>query len=242
MGIVPASLNTVDLILQASLLVKMVLLILMVFSVVSWAIIYKKYKELRQAEGEDEDFLEVFHEGTFADAQNLARDLVVSPLAGIFLAVVEDAQRLSRQTQRSGPIRLNPHQVKILLRHISWIVADENRRVSSGLSFLATTGSAAPFIGLFGTVVGIINSFQSIGAAGSASLAVVAPGIAEALIATAVGLFAAIPATVAYNYFVGELRHILGDVDQFSIELQEDMIELVSGGNAPDQDTTEQGG
>ncbi len=241
MGIVPASLNTFDLILQASLLVKLVLLILMVFSIVSWAIIYKKNKELRQAEGEDEDFLEVFHEGTFADAQNLARDLTVSPLAGIFLAVVEDAQRLSRQTQRSGPIRLNTHQVKILVRHIAWIVADENRRISSGLSFLATTGSAAPFIGLFGTVVGIINAFQSIGSSGSASLAVVAPGIAEALIATAVGLFAAIPATVAYNHFAAELRHILGDVDQFRVELEEDMIDLVSGGNPHNQPGSEQG-
>lgn len=242
MGIIPASLNTVDLILQASVLVKLVLLILMFFSVVSWAIIYKKYKELRQAEGEDEDFLEVFHEGSFADAQNLARDLEVSPLAGIFLAVVDDAHRLSRQTQKSGPIRLNPHQVKILLRHIAWIVADENRRISAGLSFLATTGSAAPFIGLLGTVIGIINSFQSIGASGSASLAVVAPGIAEALIATAVGLFAAIPATVAYNYFVGELRHILGDVDQFRVELEEDMIELVSGGQTPDNEPQKKGG
>jgi biopolymer transport protein TolQ len=91
-------------------------------------------------------------------------------------------------------------------------------------------------------VVGIINSFQSIGAAGSASLAVVAPGITEALIATAAGLFAAIPATVAYNYFVGELRHILGDVDQFRVELEEDMIELVSGGNPQAQDTNELGG
>ncbi len=96
-----------------------------------------------------------------------------------------------------------------------------------GLSFLATTGSSAPFIGLFGTVVGIINAFQGIAMSGSASLAVVAPGIAEALIATAIGLFAAIPATVFYNYFVAGLRELTSSIDLFSVDYEGDLRRVV---------------
>jgi len=231
MGIVPASLNTMELILQASLIVKLVLLILATFSVVSWAIIIQKWRELRIAEGEDEEFLEMFHGGSFSNAHNLARELQASPLAAIFLAAVGEAQHLAKQSGQTAPIRLNPGQVKLLVRHLGWIIGEENRRLERGLSFLATTGSSAPFIGLFGTVVGIINSFQSIGAAGSASLAVVAPGIAEALIATAVGLFAAIPAVMGYNRFVSELRHIGDDVERFRGELEEDIVELMGSGS-----------
>ena len=222
--------NILELILEAGLIVKLVLMILAVFSVVSWAIIFQKWRELRIAEGEDDEFLDVFHEGTFGEAHALARELTASPLAAIFLAVAGEAQRLAKQMGREGPPRLEPRQQKLLLRQVAWIVGEENRRLERGLSFLATTGSSAPFIGLFGTVVGIIDSFHSIGQAGSASLAVVAPGIAEALIATGVGLFAAIPATMGYNRFVGELRHIGSDVEQFRRELEEDVVELVSAG------------
>jgi biopolymer transport protein TolQ len=105
-------------------------------------------------------------------------------------------------------------------------------RLERGLSFLATTGSAAPFIGLFGTVIGIINAFEQIGRSGSASLAIVAPGIAEALIATAVGLFAAIPATIFYNIFIGELRSITASIDLFSAEYEGD-LRRVAGGSEP---------
>lgn len=118
------------------------------------------------------------------------------------------------------------------MRHTSWVVDDERNRHERGLAFLATTGSTAPFIGLFGTVVGIVNSFESIGATGSASLATVAPGIAEALIATAFGLLAAIPATIFYNHFVSQLDRIGRATDQFREELQEDIVDLVGGGTA----------
>ena len=112
---------------------------------------------------------------------------------------------------------------------MNWTGSREGQRLERGLNFLATTGSAAPFIGLFGTVIGIINAFQGIGEAGSASLAVVAPGIAEALIATAVGLFAAIPATIFYNIFVGRLRGIAQAIDLFTVEYETDLRRMASG-------------
>ena len=121
---------------------------------------------------------------------------------------------------------LEAAHVDALARQIRWSGSEEGLRLERGLNFLATTGSAAPFIGLFGTVIGIINAFQSIGMTGSASLAVVAPGIAEALIATAIGLFAAIPATIFYNYFLGDLRSLNAGIDLFSAEYEGDLQRL----------------
>ena len=118
------------------------------------------------------------------------------------------------------PTRAN---VEVLARNLGWTGSRESLRLERGFGFLATTGSAAPFIGLFGTGIGIINAFEKIGQAGSASLAVVAPGIAEALIATAVGLFAAIPATIFYNIFVGQLRGITAAIDLFIAEYEGDL-------------------
>ena len=109
-------------------------------------------------------------------------------------------------------------------KRLIWTAAQEGRRLERGLPFLATTGSSAPFIGLFGTVVGIIDAFQAIGRSGSASLAVVAPGIAEALIATAIGLLAAIPATIFYNHFVGELRGLTAAIDLFAADCEGDLL------------------
>jgi len=126
----------------------------------------------------------------------------------------------------AGPVTLTEPHLVMLARNVIWSSSRENLRLERGFSFLATTGSSAPFIGLFGTVVGIINAFESIGRAGSASLAVVAPGIAEALITTAVGLFAAIPATIAYNYFSGRLRGITSSIDLFAAEYEGDLRRL----------------
>jgi len=114
-----------------------------------------------------------------------------------------------------------------LERSVSWGANTQARRLERGMPFLATTGSTAPFIGLFGTVIGIIAAFQSIGEAGQASLSVVGPGIAEALVATAVGLLAAIPATVAYNAFSGRIDGILGMLERFSEQFQEDLGRIV---------------
>ena len=131
---------------------------------------------------------------------------------------------MARFTGKAQATNLEAAHVEALARHIRWTGSEEGLRLERGLNFLATTGSAAPFIGLFGTVIGIINAFQSIGMTGSASLAVVAPGIAEALIATAIGLFAAIPATIFYNYFLGRLlRSLNAGIDLFSAEYEGDL-------------------
>ena len=131
--------------------------------------------------------------------------------------------RLAQQLGQPSLARLDDAQLRSVGKVISWTASRERLRLERGLTFLATVGSAAPFIGLFGTVIGIINAFQSIGMTGSASLAVVAPGIAEALIATAVGLFAAIPATIFYNYFLGDLRSLNAGIDLFSAEYEGDL-------------------
>ena len=138
-------------------------------------------------------------------------------------------RNLKSEFDESGrSLSLTPAHVDALSRHVSWTGSREGERLERGFTFLATTGSSAPFIGLFGTVIGIINAFEGIGRAGSASLAVVAPGIAEALIATAMGLFAAIPATIFYNIFVGRLRNIVNAIDLFAVEYQSDLRRMAT--------------
>ena len=221
-----ASLDTLSLIWQASWIVQFVILVLMLLSIVSWTIISFKWRELRRAEQDSEAFLEVYHDGSLDAAYEAARDLDRSPLSTIFLAAYSEMHRMARFAGKSQATELEPAHVEALARHIRWSGSEEELRLERGLNFLATTCSAAPFIGLFGTVIGIINAFQSIGMSGSASLAVVAPGIAEALIATAIGLFAAIPASVFYNYFLGDLRSLNAGIDLFSAEYEGDLQRL----------------
>jgi biopolymer transport protein TolQ len=223
-----ASLDVMSLIWQASWVVQLVMLLLVVMSVVSWAIILVKWRELRRAEQDSEAFLEVYQEGSFDAAYQVARDLDRSPLANIFLSAYGELNRMSRLTDGT----ITATQGKVLQRQIGWSASREGLRIERGLPFLATTGSSAPFIGLFGTVIGIIDAFQGIGRAGSASLAVVAPGIAEALIATAIGLLAAIPATIFYNYFVGELRGLTASIDLFAADCEVDVLRSASRKNA----------
>jgi biopolymer transport protein TolQ len=214
-----AALDALSLIWQASWVVQLVLLLLIAMSVFSWAIILVKWRELRRAEQDSEAFLEVYQDGSFDAVYQVARDLDRSPLATVFLSAYGELNRMSRLAEGG----LTEAQAKALTRSIEWTASREELRLERGLSFLATTGSAAPFIGLFGTVIGIIGAFQGIGRAGSASLAVVAPGIAEALIATAVGLLAAIPATIFYNHFVGELRGITASIELFAADYEVDL-------------------
>ena len=200
--------SVIQLILNAGYIVKAVLLILMTFSVVSWAIIFFKQKYFSKANKESEQFQRIYR--TNRDSKSLfqaTRGLALSPIANVFRAVyVDEAKR-------------DKNEVKRLLRRYETL---ESVKLERYLNFLATTGSTAPFIGLFGTVWGIMNAFHGIGAAGSASLAVVAPGIAEALIATAVGLAAAIPAVIAYNYYLSMSRKMIIEMEDFS----EDLLEL----------------
>jgi len=200
--------SVIQLILNAGYIVKAVLLILMTFSVISWAIIFFKQKYFSKANKESEQFQRAYR--TNRDPKSLfqaTRNLTLSPIANVFKAVyVDDAKR-------------DKNEVKRVLRRYETL---ESVKLEKYLNFLATTGSTTPFIGLFGTVWGIMNAFHGIGAAGSASLAVVAPGIAEALIATAVGLAAAIPAVIAYNYYLSMSRKMIIEMEDFS----EDLLEL----------------
>ena len=218
-----ASIDALSLIWQASWLVQLVIGLLALSSVFSWAIILAKWRELRRAEQDSEAFLEVYQEGSLDAAYQLARNLDRSPLASMFVSAYAEFNRMTRFGGKGKPGALSEGQLRALERQLGWAGSREALRLERGLSFLATTGSAAPFIGLFGTVVGIINAFHGIGQAGTASLAVVAPGIAEALIATAIGLFAAIPATIFYNYFVGELRGLTAAIDLFAADCEGDL-------------------
>ena len=226
-----ASLDALALVYQASWIVQLVLVLLALLSIFSWAIILYKTLELRRAEQDSESFLQVYHERSMEEAYQAARDLDRSPLAVVFLSAYEQLRRTARTGGKS--FAATEPQVEALRRHVGWAGSREGLRLERGFAFLATTGSAAPFIGLFGTVIGIINAFQGIGRAGSASLAVVAPGIAEALIATAVGLFAAIPATIFYNYFVGKLRGITAALDLFAAEYEDDLRRMTASAAPP---------
>jgi biopolymer transport protein TolQ len=200
-----------SLIFQAGPVVKFVLLILLFFSVYSWAIILYKHRLLKKTEKQSNEFQRSFVQSTNWDKLfQSSKKLSLSPLANLFRAVYS----LSSSIERPG--HASTDEVKIALKRV---VALESTRLEKYLTFLATTGSTTPFIGLFGTVWGIMNSFRGIGRIGSASLAVVAPGIAEALIATAAGLAAAIPAVIAYNYYLSRTRRNIIAMEDFSQEL-----------------------
>lgn len=218
------SLDLFQLVWEASLLVQLVILLLVAASVISWAAILFKWRELSGAEQDSETFLEVYHEGSWRESLDAAKRHEGSPLSAIFLAAHAELLRIAKYRGPGGNQDLDAREQRNIARHLAWTASEESLRLESRLSFLATTGNAAPFIGLFGTVVGIIDAFTSIAQAGSASLAVVAPGIAEALIATAVGLLAAIPASIFYNVFVARLRELHAAIDLFSTEVQEDAV------------------
>jgi biopolymer transport protein TolQ len=220
------SFDLISLILQAGLIVKLVLLLLVGFSIASLTIIVTKGWELRAVDQDSEAFLEVYRREGFSQAYDAARHLDRSPLAVVFLATGDEING-DGAGERNASDRRRESFLTRLERSISWSAAGQVRRLERGMPFLATTGSAAPFIGLFGTVVGIIAAFQSIGVAGQASLAVVGPGIAEALVATAVGLLAAIPATIAYNTFAARIDGIIAMLDRFTSQFEEDLARLV---------------
>ena len=203
--------TVLSLIFQAGPVVKFVLLILLFFSVFSWAIIFYKSRFLSKVEKESEEFQRSFVK--LKDWHRLyesSKKLTLSPLSNLFRTAY------SIGSSFESPKDIKKEEVKIGLKRV---VALESVRLEKNLTFLATTGTTTPFIGLFGTVWGIMNSFRGIGRIGSASLAVVAPGIAEALIATAAGLAAAIPAVIAYNYYLSKVRRNIIVMEDFSQEL-----------------------
>jgi biopolymer transport protein TolQ len=204
----------------AGMMVTLVLLTLLVFSVVSWAIIIYKYKLIRKMERESEEFSNIFWDsGNFLEISSQSKRFTASPLARLFEGVYSEHQSLSKTGSERLPMDAYPHELDRFKRVLKKSTVIEKARMEATLSFLATTGNTAPFIGLFGTVWGIMDSFRSIGIKGVANLAVVAPGISEALIATALGLFAAIPAVVGYNFLLSKMERIHGEMDNFSSDL-----------------------
>lgn len=222
-----SSTGTSGLAISLGFISKFVLLCLILFSVVSWAVIFLKWRAFRSSDAEDRRFLHSY--GKFPGSPDLlkqAKRAPHSPSAAIYLGLMDrvggesagggdghfSAGGLDDLDEPPQPDRRYLEQVsaKLLQGHLS--------RLEEWLPFLATTGNVAPFIGLLGTVMGIIDAFREIGRQGTASLSAVAPGVAEALVATAAGLFTAIPAVMAYNYFLMRMRKIAFRSDSFLVE------------------------
>ncbi len=205
-----------SLVLQAGLVVKVVLLILLFFSIFSWAIIFYKFIFLRRVERESEEFQRAFRKSKdWTALYQSTKRFAFSPLVNLFRAVYAEREAPTRGGETEFPTH-SGDEIKGILKRIE---VSETAHLERYLTFLATTASTTPFVGLFGTVWGIMNSFMGIGRLGAASLAVVAPGIAEALIATAAGLAAAIPAVIAYNYYLSRVRRNIIVMEDFSQEL-----------------------
>lgn len=227
------SLGVFDLIANASAIVQIVMLVLVAFSVLTWAIIFVKWGTFKSCYRTTENFLDYFWSGKSMDhIYTEAKKHGSSAVAKIFQAGYVELQRLMEKERQkkaapaaTEPGRIVPPESSItnLERALNKASRNELMKLERSLPFLATAGSTAPFIGLFGTVWGIMNAFQNIGAKGGASLAVVAPGIAEALIATAIGLAAAIPAVMGYNFYIQKLRFLKAQMDSFS----EDFLNIV---------------
>lgn len=207
-----ADLSLVTLIMEASLLVKLVMLSLLLISLYSWTLIFKKRGELAQAKSDADTFEDKFWSGN--ELNRLYEDISARPhnsrgMEGIFEAGFKEFVRLQKSSPDSGFVLEGSQRVMRIA------LAREVDQLEMSLPFLATAGSTSPYIGLFGTVWGIMNSFRALGNVQHATLAMVAPGIAEALIATAMGLFAAIPAVIAYNRYSHEVERLINRYDTF---------------------------
>ena len=215
-----------ELVLSAGPVAKLVLSVLALFSIICWALIVEKWWEFRRMRKDSTRFLRVFREARrFSAVYGVAKKHRDSPFAQIYLAAGQEAastiggvEIVDRMLEESED-GLGPDRLDAVSRAMRRAALAEVARMERYLPFLATTASSAPFIGLFGTVWGIMTSFQSIGAQGSANLAVVAPGISEALIATAAGLGAAIPAVMGYNFYVNRVKYWASEMDGFSLDL-----------------------
>ena len=217
-----------SLILSASPVVKAVLVILLIFSIASWGIVLLKLWSYRGIERQSNTFLEVFRKSAkFSEVQAVCPSLGASPLVGMFQAGYAELTAQLRQQSpdmSNGPNPGTPggrptlKSVQAVDRALLRASAVEVNKLEHWVPFLATTASITPFVGLFGTVWGIMDAFQEIGTAGSTSLGVVAPGIAEALVATAAGLFAAIPAVYFYNHFTHRVKEFTSEMEDFSLE------------------------
>jgi biopolymer transport protein TolQ len=218
----PPEMNIFHLFWGSGWVVRLVLFILIGFSVGCWGIALAKGREMRRAEKQSAKFIDIFWEAkNLATIQTASLDLKDSPVAQVFRAGYQELQRLTkakRGTTESFDDEGEFGGVENVQRAMQRARIQEVTRLERGLTFLATTSSTAPFIGLFGTVWGIMTAFMGLSTTTSSSIQAVAPGIAEALIATAVGLAAAIPAVVMYNRFARQLRVLTAEVDTFAVE------------------------
>ena len=218
--------DIVRLIADAGPLVKVVLLILLIFSAASWGIILYKFWTFRRAQRQTSTFLGVFRKSSkFSEVQAVCPGLTDSPLVGLFQSGYAELNAQLRASQPADPQKPAPATGRPTLKSLDAVdrallraTTVEVTKLENHVPFLATTASLTPFIGLFGTVWGIMSSFLAISAVGSSNLQTVGPGIAEALVATAAGLFAAIPAVFFYNHFANRVKHFSNEMDDFSLE------------------------
>lgn len=205
------------LVAQADIVVKFVMLILLISSLLSWSIIFDKWNFFRNVKYRTSRFEKAYRSSRTLGAlyERLNKKNAENPMAEMFVAGMAEA--------KNGSVTLSEELFGAFKENIYYAVHRVKNetidKMEKNLIFLATVGSAAPFLGLFGTVWGIVNSFQAIAATKNTTLAVVAPGIAEALLATAIGLFAALPAVVAYNFFSNQIRQMSGKLEDFGAEL-----------------------
>jgi biopolymer transport protein TolQ len=200
--------SLVDLIIRSSPIAKVVLVVLFLFSIASWAIIFTKSRTTKLAERHSNQFLQTFERASrWADLHSGITAVQQSPLVAIFQAAHGELQRQSK---------LNLGAVHRVMQSAA---ISETTKLEKSLGWLASTASAAPFIGLFGTVVGIIIAFQGLSTATTASIQAVAPGIAEALVATAGGIAAAVPAVLGYNHYLNRIKILASEMDSFTLRL-----------------------
>ena len=203
-----------DLLGETGPVAKIVLLLLLLFSLISWAIILSKWSVLRRARVQSGRFVRAFRKAQrLQDVAAVAEQFRPSPLVGVFEGGLEEFRRQGGVS--TGVVR-NPTAIQ---RAMQIATSEELTRFERNLPWLAITGAVTPFIGLFGTVWGIIDAFHGLGTAGAATLRAVAPGISEALITTAAGLAAAIPAVIAYNLIGGSIREFAARGDDFALEM-----------------------
>jgi biopolymer transport protein TolQ len=204
----------IDLVNETGIVAKVVLLILLAFSVISWSIILSKWGLLRRARVQSGRFVRAFRKAQrLQDVSAVAEQFRPSPLVGVFEGGFDEYRR---QLGNSTGLIRNPVAIQ---RAMQIAVSEEMSRFERNLPWLAITGAVTPFVGLFGTVWGIIDAFHGLGTAGAATLRAVAPGISEALITTAAGLAAAIPAVIAYNLIGSSIREFAARGDDFSLEM-----------------------
>jgi biopolymer transport protein TolQ len=205
--------SLINLLLRASPIAKVVLVILLLFSIASWVIIFSKWSALRNAEAATARFLSRFrNRSKLSDVLIEAEQAKASPVARIFMAGYEE---ITGQMGGAGAIR----SLDSVNRVLQSATIAEVTRLERSLGWLATTANASPFIGLFGTVVGIVIAFQGLSAATASSIQSVAPGIAEALIATAAGIAAAVPAAIFYNHLLSKVKSLTATMDRFALEM-----------------------